>query len=119
MKKFCSFKVSEDDRGILTAFDKFGDFNLKRFYVIDCYEGKWRGNHYHKVSSQLISVIKGKIEVETISSNSFEKFEMLPGDMFLQIPGYFFKFCSLEKVSTILVLCDTEHDSSDYYTELK
>lgn len=119
MKKFCDFKVSEDDRGTLTAFDKFGEFSLKRFYVIECYEGKWRGKHYHKASTQLIGVIRGRIEVESISKSSSEKFEMLPGDLFLQTPGYFFKFQSLEPTSSLIVLCDKEHDQSDYFTNFE
>jgi len=117
MKKLCDFKVIEDERGILTAFDKFDFFNTKRFYVIDCYENMWRGKHYHKIANQLISVIKGCIEVELYSKTSFKKFIMYPGDMFLQTPGYLFKFKSLEQLSRLIVLSDKEHDQSDYYTD--
>lgn len=117
LKASCDFRVSKDDRGTLTAFDKFGSFDLKRFYVINCLKDKWRGSHYHKLSTQMILVIDGRLEVEITENGSKRIIEMLPGETFVQLPFVQFKFRSLEDNSSIIVLCDKEHDLSDYYSE--
>lgn len=117
MKASCDFRVSEDDRGTLVAFDNFGSFNLKRFYVISCYKNKWRGNHYHKLSTQMILVIDGHLKVEISENGNKRIIEMLPGETFLQLPFTQFKFCSISETSKIIVLCDREFDNADYYVE--
>jgi dTDP-4-dehydrorhamnose 3,5-epimerase-like enzyme len=119
LKRSCDFKKIEDNRGLLVVFDKIQKFDLRRFYIIECNLGMWRGNHYHKDATQLIGVINGQIEVELISKESTEKFVMSPGDMFLQNPGFFFKFQSLDPSSSLIVLCDKEHNQSDYYTSFQ
>ena len=116
LKRSCSFKTVEDDRGRLIAFDNFQSFSLKRFYVIDCNKGKWRGDHYHKVSTQLIGVIQGELEIEISGNCNNQAFSMKPGDMFEQAPGVRFKFRSVQETSRLIVLCDSSHDLGDYYT---
>jgi len=108
-----------DNRGTLIVYDKFEKFDVKRFYIIECIENMWRGEHYHKSTTQLISVVKGRIEVSLIGRQTNESFEMSIGDMFLQLPYHFFTFRSLEPTSSILVLCDQEHDQLDYYTQFE
>ena len=46
-----------------------------------------RGNHYHKISTEVFFVIDGKLEL-TVSKNGItEKYVFVKGDMFL-IPPY-------------------------------
>lgn len=116
MKISCDYKTFEDDRGSLVAFDKFKNILLKRFYIIDCNEGLWRGDHYHKISTQIIGVIQGKLEVEISGDFPTQKFFLESGDMFEQSPGVRFKFRSVQGSSRLIVLCDREHDVEDYYT---
>lgn len=118
MKKSCDFKVFEDPRGKLTTFNSIEPMNVKRFYLIEPEVSFWRGKHYHKVSTQLISVLSGKLKCSVFWKDSPEEsneFLMLPGDTYLQSPGLTFTFCSVEENTKLLVMCDTEFDSSDYY----
>jgi mannose-6-phosphate isomerase-like protein (cupin superfamily) len=106
----------KDDRGTLAVFDKLENLDLKRFYVIECLEGKWRGDHYHELSTQTICLIEGRLSVIVTSPTESMTIEMKAGEIFVQRPRVKFRFCSLEKKSTLVVLCDKEHDSGDYYT---
>lgn len=111
-----NFKNITDDRGSLTVFDNLQDFTTRRFYIIDCFKGMWRGNHYHKNSRQMICVIEGLIDVRITIGDSIEVKTLKPGDTFIQEPFCKFEFCSRDESSKIIVLCNTAHDPADYYT---
>lgn len=115
--KSVNFSTHTDDRGTLIAFDKLSPFNVKRFYVIECNEGMRRGKHYHKIGKQLICLIDGELLAITSKDEKREVFVMKPGDTFYQETFCKFEFESKTKSSKLLVLCDTEHDQSDYYNE--
>lgn len=118
MKTSIDFKAFMDPRGTLKAFDKIGGFNVSRFYCIECRQGEWRGDHYHRQTTQLIFVTDGCVEVMTSSATEEERvFQMGIGVMHQQKPGQKFKFRSLTPTSNLIVLCDREHDKEDYFTE--
>lgn len=110
------FKSLTDERGSLVVFDNLQEFSIKRFYIIDCLKDMWRGNHYHKNGKQLICVIEGLLEVKISTENSIATKILKPGDIFVQEPFCKFEFCSRDKSSKLIVLCDTIHDPADYYT---
>ena len=115
MKKSCNFKKVQDERGSLSAFDELSLFNVKRFYLIECNEGLWRGEHHHKKTSQNIFVVAGSLDVEIYKDGvMIDSFVMNEGESYLQIPFYKFRFKSREHVSKLLVLCDENHDKEDY-----
>lgn len=119
LKKLHDIKRSEDHRGILTAVDGLESFEVKRFYTIECFRNMWRGDHYHKSSTQQIIVLSGCLQVELSSpennKGAIESMIMHPGDLYLQKPGIKFRFMSTTETSTLLVMCNTHHDSMDYF----
>ena len=110
------FFVSADERGILSAFSFQEFFQIKRFFHIICKKDVWRGKHYHKKGTQLICLLKGSLDANIIRQNSFEKVTLKEGDVFLQEVGCQFEFKANEENTTLLVLCDSDHDESDYFT---
>jgi len=117
LKKFCDFKISEDARGSITAFNSIEPVVTKRFFLIDCLRGQWRGDHYHKLTNQTVYVIEGEIEVRVTTPETKKSFLMGVGDSYLQCAYQKFEFMSVSNSSRLLVLCDREHDKKDYYTE--
>ena len=115
--KSANFSSHSDDRGTLIAFDKLDSFNVKRFYVVECTEGMRRGKHYHKIGKQLICLIEGELLAFVSKNEKKDFFVMKPGDTFYQETFCKFEFESKTKSSKLLVLCDTEHDQSDYYND--
>lgn len=109
------FKSYIDERGILNVFDKIPQFTIKRLYEITCYKGMWRGKHYHKIGTQIICVVEGKIQVKIIKNDLVELRELTQSEIYVQEPYCRFEFCSIEESSRVIVLCNTEHDQNDYY----
>lgn len=123
MKKFNLVKssndsfFSRDERGEIFGYNSIEEFKTKRFFIINCIKGQWRGKHYHKKVTQKLFLISGEIEirVKSLDGNLVEE-TMQRGDYYTQHPGQQFEFCSLSEVSTLLVLCDLEHDKNDYFS---
>jgi dTDP-4-dehydrorhamnose 3,5-epimerase-like enzyme len=112
MKKYSR---SVDERGNLIAFNELEALLVKRCFIINCKKDAWRGKHYHKKTTQLICLAKGELEVK-ITDNTGERYHiMCEGSTYLQVPGMQFEFRSISDESTIIVLCDREHDPEDYY----
>jgi len=114
---FLDHKINIDKRGILTSIDKFHDFNVRRFYLIEPKIGFWRGKHYHKQSTQIIVVLAGRIDCRVKDNNSFEyvEFSMDAGQSYYQDVNSSFAFKSCVDETKIIVFCDKQFDSKDYY----
>ena len=119
LKKSLKHKKVDDERGTLSVIEGIDFFHVKRVYTIECLQNHWRGEHYHKLTNQMICLLDGKLLVEVSTENDSCTFEMSSGDVFEQIAGYQFKFKSLVTLSKILILCDRENDVTDYYTTQK
>lgn len=111
------FLAVTDVRGKLTAFNSVDDFLTRRAFVITCKKGFWRGRHYHKISTQMILVMSGEIiaRITNAETNESEEAALLPGSCYVQKPMIQFEFVSKEEESTLLILCDSLHDPTDYY----
>lgn len=106
-----------DERGSLLAVDKLPPFTVRRFYLIDCHQGMVRGDHYHKNGKQMICLLDGSLCVEDASKEETTSFVMNPGDSYIQDTYHKFRFYSATSMSRLIVLSETEHDHSDYYTD--
>ena len=114
---FLDHKVNIDERGILTSIDKFPDFDVRRFYLIEPKMGFWRGKHYHKQSAQIIVVLAGRIDCSVKDNNSsgHVEFSMNAGQSYYQDVNHSFAFKSCAGETKMIVFCDKEFDSKDYY----
>lgn len=110
-------KIIDEKRGNLFAFNKFQNFYFKRFYLIEPEQNIWRGKHFHKECTQLITVINGEITCKLINNQSeiISNFLLKEGQIFLQQPNFALCFKSNLKNTKILVFSNKEFDSNDYY----
>lgn len=120
--KRLDFKISEayksisDDRGHLSAFNEIEDFTAKRLFFITCKKGNWRGKHYHKLTTQIIFVVAGEIDVRvTNASGTVQNGKMQQGAYYRQEPYTQFEFLAASEEAQLIVLCNTAHDPQDYY----
>jgi len=114
---FSNYKKSIDERGILYAINSIKEFPVKRFYLIEPKIGFWRGKHYHKTSTQFISILEGQVECKIINEKTgqINNINLLEGDMFLQNPEITFAFKAISENTKMLVFCDSEFNQNDYF----
>ncbi len=115
IKKSADFKISTDERGSLIAFNEIEQFPLKRFFLINCKKGNWRGKHFHKINKQIIFCLEGTLRVKIFDLEGYQEEDMCAGMFFEQNPLIQFEFCATSEEAKILVICDSLHDPSDYY----
>src|SRR3989338_2528675 len=102
----------KDKRGVI--FDILDNMKIRHVGLIRSRVGAIRGNHYHKLATQYIYVLDGKIEVgvaDYIDEHSFSKnkttYVMEKGDLTVHKPMQIHSIKSIGN-STILVL--TTHE---------
>ena len=110
-------RIVEDERGSLIAFDNIEDFQLKRFFFIECKKDFWRGDHYHKKGTQQIYIIDGSVEYILESKDNKIVGLLEKGQSITQSTNTKFKFKSITKTSKIAVFCDNNYDVKDYYND--
>lgn len=111
-----TYKKFIDDKGSLIAFNEIESFETRRTFIINCKKNIWRGKHYHKKTTQIILVLSGEINVKiTDSTGDKQTAIMSEGSYYKQLPYTQFEFSANSEDALILALCDTEHDSNDYY----
>ena len=107
--------ISIDERGYLVAFDDIKEFDVKRFFFIECKQGMWRGDHYHKNVTQKIYVVYGKLEYILENENQKIAGFLSQGQFITQEINTKFIFCSMTPTTKIVILCDNTYDENDYY----
>lgn len=115
-----SLKKYEDERGVLVPLE-FGKmpFEPKRiFYVKNVPEDTWRGGHAHRKTKQILICVKGEICVSLIDAHGERQF-ILEQDQSCFVDNMVWdsqKF--IKPDSTLLVICSTEYDESDYILKM-
>lgn len=109
--------VRRNENGSLAVFQKNEniDFDLKRAFIIQANKGDIRGMHAHKLCTQLLVCVAGRVEVEC--SNGQEVVTHLLGgldDSLLIPPGTWSTQKYLDDTNSLIVFCDSEYDEQDY-----
>jgi dTDP-4-dehydrorhamnose 3,5-epimerase-like enzyme len=110
-------KVFGDARGSLVPVELTGavPFSVARlFWVFDVPDGGIRGGHAHRMCSQYLVCVKGRIEVETSDGVDTGRHVLEAGHALLLPPAIW----ALERYVTpdamLLVLCDRPYEREDY-----
>jgi dTDP-4-dehydrorhamnose 3,5-epimerase-like enzyme len=113
--------TKHDIRGTLSALE-FSDLKFiprRIFYVNNVPKGVKRGNHAHYNTQQYLICLEGKIEVKLFdgvneTKHLLEKNQMLYVDNLIWDSQTY-----LTGNDTLLSLCSTQYDPSDYITNIE
>ena len=86
MKIFDPYKVNESSRGLFYGIVNIGIW--QEINYIETKANQARGNHYHKLSTELFFIIEGEIDVEvkSIKGEIINNFRAIKGSIFLIEP---------------------------------
>ena len=105
IKKICP--VHTDERGIISdILNK----NINHVGLITTEEGKIRGNHYHKLSTQYSYILSGKFEVLIAPVNNPEDVEKIilnSGELIIIPPKIIHRFKAIEKALMIDMISES------------
>ena len=118
MPKLIKLSTFSDDRGHLTVIEKVLPFNMKRVYYIYKTNGKERGFHRHKKTSQALIAICGKCQINIKNKiNNLNFILDSPKKCLLIEPNDFHWISNFSKECILLVLASHEFDPNDYIYE--
>ena len=118
--KFNLFK-DNDPYGLLNIFDMNKvPFNVKRIFTVTSNSNLERGYHAHKKCQQLVSCLKGKINLILDDGNERELITLFPDGKAILIPnGVWAEQIYIEDASIIITFCDQSYDEDDYIRNYK
>ena len=114
-KNILSPKLVSDSRGTLQelSFNSI-DFLVKRAYWITMIVGQPRGYHAHKKLLQILTVIKGQIDLELDDGVFKERITLRNGENILITQGVWRVITPISPKSVIVVFASDEFDEKDY-----
>ena len=99
---------------IPTDFD-YLPIEIKRIFQIIAPSGAIRGEHSHKIHSQIMFCTIGKIKIECDDGNEKKIFNLTdPNKGILIPPNIWSKQTYIENKSILTVLCDAKYDEKEY-----
>ena len=115
MAKLISLPTFSDKRGDLTVIEKILPFTIKRVYFIYNSEGKSRGFHKHKKTSQALVAINGSCSVNIVSPSGDIRFNLdNPSKCLILNPEDYHWMDNFNKGTVLLVLASHYYDKRDY-----
>ena len=119
--KLIKFPIFKEDNGDLSVFEENVDaipFTIKRIFNVRSDKGSIRGQHAHRLCSQLIICSIGSVEVLCDDSSNKKVFLLdKPNYGLLVPPGIWAEQNYIKHNSTITVICDRPYESEDYITD--
>ncbi len=98
-------------------------FPIRRTFVVTADAGQVRGDHAHRACSQLLVVLRGKVQVSVDDGNTSQEFLLSESAQGLLIPPMIWSTQTyLSEGSILLVVCDHLYDEADYirdYSDFK
>jgi len=105
--------VFEDNRGAI--FDILDGVEIKHVGIITSRAGAVRGNHYHKIATQYLYVLEGRVEVTNKDLKGVSSTVIIEkGDLIAHRPTQIHTIKSLGD-STVLVLTTSERKGREGY----
>jgi len=111
-----------DGRGTLTVADFAATVPfpvVRLFYIRDVPPGTCRGRHAHRLCSQYMICISGKVEINVTDGKQERSLELAPGNAVLIAPGIFAAETYKDPDTILLVLCDRPYEAEDYIHSLE
>lgn len=109
--------LTRESRGVLIAYDfSLLPFQPRRVFTItDVPAGTSRGGHAHTRGHQLLSCIRGAVEVTTLDHGYRSEIVLTPGSGDLLLgPGDWSQQTYLTEDAALLVLCSEPYDPATY-----
>ena len=121
--KLIQFPVFKEDNGELSVFEQNINgipFQIERIFNVRSNKGSVRGQHAHRLCSQLLICSNGSIEVTC--DDSFNKKVFLldrPNYGLLVPPAIWAEQNYLQNNSSMTVICDRPYEAKDYISNYK
>jgi dTDP-4-dehydrorhamnose 3,5-epimerase-like enzyme len=121
--KLIQFPVFKEDNGELSVFEQNINgipFQIERIFNVRANKGSVRGQHAHRLCSQLLICSNGSIEVTC--NDSFNKKVFLldrPNYGLLVPPAIWAEQNYLQNNSSMTVICDRPYEAKDYISNYK
>ena len=120
-KKFKNKKV-KDKRGIIEIFESDEKFNFKIkrvFYIHSNYKNYTRGNHAHRLTSQILICLNGSTKLVLDNGKIKKNFKLKKGGSAIYVKtGVWHVIKDMTKDCLLLVLCDKKYQKrADYITD--
>jgi len=119
-----SLSIHREENGSVAVFEEGTvPFPIRRTFVVTADVGQVRGDHAHRVCSQLLVVLRGKVRVSIDDGNTSQEFLLSESAQGLLIPPMIWSTQTyLSEGSILLVVCDQLYDEADYirdYSDFK
>ncbi len=123
--KLIKSSVHANDSGSLCVYES-GDlvpFDIKRIFTVTAKKNEVRGNHAHKICTQLLVCVSGMIEISCDDGTDKSIHLLSNMGLGLLVPaGVWASEKYTRGGSVLMVLCDRPYESEDYirdYSEYK
>ena len=114
--KLIEFPYLEESNGDLVVVE--GDiipFNVSRVFTVRASKGSVRGEHAHRLCSQLLICTNGAVEVKCDDNRTTETYVLDKANFGLFIPPGIWGYQKyIEENTTLTVLCDLPYEEADY-----
>ena len=115
------FPFFKEDNGELSVFEqnpKAIPFQIKRIFNVRADKGSIRGQHAHRLCSQMLICSNGSIEVFCDDSSNQEVYLLdNPNYGLLVPPGVWAEQRYVENNTTMTVICDRLYEAEDYISD--
>ena len=108
--------IHSEENGSVVVFEEGTvPFAIRRTFVVSADLGQIRGDHAHKLCSQVLVVLRGQVLVSTNNGWHSQKFLLTELAQGLLVPPLVWATQDyLAKDSILLVACDQTYDEEDY-----
>ncbi|CAN7318273.1 FdtA/QdtA family cupin domain-containing protein [Bradyrhizobium sp. LjRoot220] len=113
-------KLVDDDRGglgVIDTVDVVPFAPVRMFWIADVARGTIRGGHAHKLCSQFLVCLQGRIKVDAFDGTLTQQFVLERGDFLNLVPGIFATETFLDDGCVLLALCDRPYEAEDYIVD--
>ena len=115
------FPFFKEDNGELSVFEqnpKTIPFQIKRIFNVRADKGSIRGQHAHRLCSQMLICSNGSVEVFCDDSSNQEVFLLdNPNYGLLVPPGIWAEQRYIKDNTTMTVICDRPYEAEDYISD--
>jgi dTDP-4-dehydrorhamnose 3,5-epimerase-like enzyme len=119
--KLIKIPTFSDDRGSLSVVERLFKTNIKRVYFLHNLNGKARGQHGHKKTTQFLICLSGKIEIliKNKCKKTYKKYLLTsPCKGILLEPSDWHQIISRSKNTVVAVLASHYYNKKDYVSKL-
>ena len=108
-------KILKDNRGSLFFFE---NSNFKRVFFIHGKKNQIRGNHGHKLTSQIIVNINAKVKISIINKKKKKYILLKSTGEYINVPPMNWVSIKFSNAGYLSVICNRKYSKRDYIHDL-